>query len=376
MVLARSRQLIDRLASGGAHELPVSHADLDTAVAPTVRPWDGQRPLRIEWIVPPVAEGSGGHVTMLRLVQRAEERRLECRLRFHDALGAQPLTHARRVLRDYFPAVRADLEAFDGHAPDADILVATSWPTAWAVASAKSDALRAYLIQDYEPWFYAAGSHAAMAARTYELGLLGVAIGEPLAALVRDLHGMDCLSFNFGVDTARFFRRDDRRDGVLFYGRPETPRRGFELGAAALRHFAQARPTARIHVIGGTAPSRWLPNGSIQHGVVGHDELNDIYNRSRAGLVLSFTNVSLLPMELLAAGCRPVMNDSWMARQVLSDLPVRYAPSDPVSLARVLIHAWDENVDGANAPTLAGRSWNAAADEFLDGLASRLPLAR
>jgi hypothetical protein len=61
-----------------------------------------------------------------------------------------------------------------------------------------------------------------------------------------------------------------------------------------------------------------------------------IYNRCFAGLSLSLTNVSLVPHEMLAAGCIPIVNDAAHNRLVLDNPFVRYVPAYPQALATEL----------------------------------------
>ena len=62
-------------------------------------------------------------------------------------------------------------------------------------------------------------------------------------------------------------RRPAARCGVVFFARPDTPRRGFELGMLALELFAGEHPEVEIHVIG-AAPARrvGVPFPFIDHG--------------------------------------------------------------------------------------------------------------
>ncbi len=122
--------------------------------------------------------------------------------------------------------------------------------------------------------------------------------------------------------------------GVVFYARRETARRGFELGLMALEMFAAHRPDVTIHIYGDKIGK--LPFAFVDHGHVTPDELNDIYNRCHAGLSLSFTNVSLVALEMLAAGCIPVVNDAVEVRTDLDNPFVRYASAYPQALASEL----------------------------------------
>ena len=58
--------------------------------------------------------------------------------------------------------------------PESDVAVATLWATAFTVAKLPWSGRRFYLIQDFEPAFYPAGTLYALAEETYRLGLYGL----------------------------------------------------------------------------------------------------------------------------------------------------------------------------------------------------------
>jgi glycosyltransferase involved in cell wall biosynthesis len=102
----------------------------------------------------------------------------------------------------------------------------------------------------------------------------------------------------------------------------------------AIEEFARRRPDLKIHLYGGNVGR--VPLSFIDHGAVSPSELNSIYNQCYAGLSLSFTNVSLVPHEMLAAGCIPVVNEAEHNRIVLDNQYVRYAAPNPHALASEL----------------------------------------
>jgi O-antigen biosynthesis protein len=79
-----------------------------------------------------------------------------------------------------------------------------------------------------------------------------------------------------------------------------------------------------------------LPYRRHDHGRVSPEQLNRIYNQCFAGLSLSLTNVSLVPHEMLAAGCIPVVNDVEQNRMVLDNPFMRYAEAYPQGLVNEL----------------------------------------
>src|SRR6202012_4909998 len=86
-----------------------------------------------------------------------------------------------------------------------------------------------------------------------------------------------------------------------------------------------------------------LPFAATDHQLQTPEQLNALYNRCVAGLVLSATNVSLVPHEMLAAGCIPVVNDVEHNRIFLDNDHVAYAPATPFELAGKLCELVDRS---------------------------------
>ena len=72
------------------------------------------------------------------------------------------------------------------------------------------------------------------------------------------------------------------------------------------------------------------------HGKLTTAALDRLYNQCAGGLSLSFTNVSLIPWELLASGAVPVVNDAAHNRLVLDNSQVVWARPTPQALADAL----------------------------------------
>ena len=244
---------------------------------------------------------------------------------------------------DWFPAL-CPISA-GAELPDADVLLATSWATAYVVRALGAAHRRAYLVQDYEPLFYPAGSEQALAAATYSMGLHGICLGRWLAAELTGKHMMATSSVDFGIDHVTYAPPLATRVGppaVAFYARPTTPRRGFEIGVAALSLMHVKRPDVAIHLFGEPIDTRMLPFPAISHGVLGHPDLATLYGSCAAGFVLSLTNLSLIPLEMLATGLPVVMNDGPFNRHSLESDHVRYCDPLPHRLAEGLIEVIEQ----------------------------------
>ena len=140
----------------------------------------------------------------------------------------------------------------------------------------------------------------------------------------------------FGCDTDvyRLLEPPQERSGVVFFVRPNVPRRGFVLGSLALAAFHELHPEQEIHLYGDRPPP--LPFPATSHGRLAPVELNALYNRTLGGLALSFTNVTLVAEEMLASGNVPVANRSPYSRGGLDNEHVVWADPTPQAVARAL----------------------------------------
>lgn len=297
-------------------------------------PLNEKEPLILNWVMSPPSAGSGGHTTMFRLIEHFEQAGNLCRVYLYDIYGGDAGHHGRR-LRKFFPKFLGEIhDATDGMA-DAHAVFASAWPTAYPVFNDSCRGMRFYLVQDFEPWFHPVGARSLLADQTYRMGFHAITAGRFLAMKLSAEYGMAANSFDFGCDRTYYLADDTSgRDGVVFYARPDAPRRAFEVGIMALQLFAQRHPGITIHLYG--ARIGHLPFPFKDHGLLSPAELNGIYNRCFAGLALSMTNVSLVPHEMLAAGCIPVVNDADHNRLVLGNSFVRYALATPHALADAL----------------------------------------
>ena len=170
------------------------------------------------------------------------------------------------------------------------------------------------------------------------------------------------------------------RNGVVFYFRPDTPRRASELGMLALELFARRHPEVDIHLIGQSIRWRRPTFRYIDHGHLSTSELNVLYNQCAAGLVLSLTNMSLLPTELLASGCVPVMNDAEHTRMSCDSPFARFATPTPAALADELSAAVEQAFDPEERAKIAASvgqvGWERVADQLESGIRNGLARAR
>lgn len=320
-------------------------------------------PTFINWVTTPAGRGSGGHTTLFRVIRYLEAHGYRNRVYFYDVYRADQRYYAS-IARNYYGFHGEIADVTEGM-KDAHAVVATSWQTAYPVFNSRCAGKRFYFVQDFEPYFYPAGSYSVLAENTYRMGFHAITAGRWLAQKLRAEFEMEADAFDFGCDTTHYYRQESqriRRSGVVFYARPEAARRGFELGLLALEMFSARNPDIEIHFYGEKIPG--LRFRATNHGRVPPEQLNQIYNQCYAGLSLSLTNVSLVPHEMLAAGCIPVVNDAAHNRTVLDNPFVRYVSPRPEALAaelEALVTKVDfESMSRAAAASVRAASWDEA----------------
>lgn len=307
----------------------------DLRLATPERRPDRGTPLTVGWVCSPPGAGSGGHTTFFRMVEGMEAAGHTCVLYLYDPFKGDLERHTR-MIRGFWPGVKAEVRSVaDGLAP-LDAYVASAWETAHVLA-AKADVAtrRLYFVQDFEPFFYPQGSEYVLAEDTYRFGFRSITVGPMLATMLRDRFGVTAAVANFGIDTSVYrLTNPSPRRGVIFYAKRDTPRRGFLLGLLALREFHRRHPDETIHIFGD--PTVEVPFPAVNHGVLNPARLNELYNQCTAGIAMSFTNLSLVPDEMLAAGVVPVVAESPYAKVTMDNPHVRWVQPTAHGLADAL----------------------------------------
>jgi glycosyltransferase involved in cell wall biosynthesis len=332
--------------------------------------------LRVAVVIPSFRRGSGGHQTIVHLARGLAARGHAVTLWLEDDEGRHADGQAAEHFASFFgwPGLRGTFAGWDG----CDVAVATGWQTVHRVLRLAGCGARAYLVQDHEPDFYAASASRTWAGQTYGLGLHCIAASRWLAGELRDRYGASAGHFDLALDHDVYRPRDAPRDGsVLFYARATTPRRAVPLGLLALEELARRRPGVDIALFGEAGEVRaGFAHRSL--GVLSGDELADAYARAEVGLVLSMTNISLVPLEMLACGLPCVELDTPCLRAELgADGPVELAAFDPPAVADALERLLDdprrrEARRRAGAELVAGRRWEGAAAQVETGLRAAL----
>lgn len=331
-----------------------------------------KKQMTFNWLMPPPGKGSGGHLNIFRFIKYLEQAGHKSRIYIYTQHAPGRISDIHTLMGDSYPKLDATMEWIDdgNEMKSADGVFATSWETAYASFNSGSKGKRFYFVQDFEPYFYAVGSLSVLAENSYKFGFYGVTAGNWLATKLRRDYGMDTDHFDFGSDGDLYsFVNDKPRKEVFFYARPNTERRGFEMGIMALDIFHKKHPDYTINFAGWDVSGYEIPFPYNNLETLEVNELNDLYNRCVAGLVMSFTNMSLLPLELLGSGTIPVVNEGENNVLVSNNPYIAYSAPNPVALAEALssVVTRDDQVGYAKkaATSVKLNSWDNSGTKFV-----------
>jgi glycosyltransferase involved in cell wall biosynthesis len=163
-----------------------------------------------------------------------------------------------------------------------------------------------YFVQDFEPLFSPMGTEYILAENTYRQGLYCITSGPWCEVVLKRDFDAEADHFEFPIDRSVYFPRPRTQHApyVLYFAKPEMPRRCYELGVMMLREFHRLAPEVEIIMYG----SRNVDLGTLGfpatlQGVLPttHD-LAQAYANADLGIAFSTTNPSLVPYEMMACG--------------------------------------------------------------------------
>lgn len=333
----------------------------------------------IAWVISPPGRSSGGHINAYRFMKYLEDAGYKITLFIYSAAPYPRISlegiKAMVASNSGYPTLEAGYQLYNpqqGITGDFDAIVASDWPTAYAAWRYDKDIPRLYWVQDFEPYFFPAGPDYVVAENSYRLGYQGIACGPWLAEKVNDVAGMPCRFYDYQVDSQRYRRtNDERREDIFFYARPSTARRGTEFGLLVLEEVHKRRPDLRIHIAGWDMSHADVRFPFVNHGTLETSELPHLYNQCATALLISLTSVSLLPLEVMACGVIPVVNDAANTRVSLNNNPgIDFVAMSPGLMAEHLIQAVDrpDQVEHSRtiAQSMSSGSWDGPGKTVVD----------
>ena len=290
-----------REAAEAAYGLAPPTSPAVTAAIPS----DGSRRLRIDWIVPGLIIGSGGHRNIFRAAYYLERIGHDVGLHFCNTVLASDTL--RDQLHTHFYPFEGEVRRHDGIMRYSDALMATHWSTVGLAQEARGLTREVmYFVQDFEPLFEPMGTGYILAENTYRQGLYCITSGPWCERVLRREFAAEADHFEFPLDRAVYFPRPRQKDNlnVIFFARPEMPRRCYDLGIRMLRELHLLMPRLEIIMFGSknVDPSSVGFPASFQAVVPTIGGLAQMYSDADLGIAFSTTNPSLVPYEMMACG--------------------------------------------------------------------------
>lgn len=294
----------------------------------------------LNWVIPEMGKGSGGHTTIFRMVSYLENLGFHNRIYLFNSPNYRNNKSVIEFVREYFPLLDHKVEMFwdVSQMTYAHATFATSWETAYFVKRYKNTSAGCYFVQDFEPYFFPNGSYYHLAENTYRFGLYGITAGDWLKEKLEKEYGMWTRSFGFSYDKSVYTPKEKNKitKKIFFYARPYTPRRDFEIGLLALDEVCK-RIKGLTVIFAGEDISRYVvPFKHENHGIVSVRELAGFYHQCDMCLVVSGTNLSLLPLEIMGSNsvavCSRGENSSWL----VNDENAVMVDYNPIEIADVI----------------------------------------
>lgn len=310
--------------------------------------------LRVTYVLDRLIVG-GGVLSVLQLVNELIRLGVEARVM---ALYEDPLIHDWRPLYTQ-PLIYRNAQELLAECPDSDVIFATHWNTAeWVHRLWKAGRTRtaAYLVQDYEPWFFpeTAMDQRELVRSTYRLLPHRIVMSDWLRDLLAADGDNDKTShppeletekIALGMDLGQFYPRPIQRGSqpiVLAMARPGTPRRGFSATIAALAEVKQARPDVEIVLFGDRFLDRQaIPFPFRNEGlVIRQNRLAELYSGADIFLDGSeFQGFGRCALEAMACGAACVLTDRGGVLEYArhGDNALLTPPGQPAALAASIL---------------------------------------
>jgi glycosyltransferase involved in cell wall biosynthesis len=260
--------------------------------------------------------------------------------------------------------------------PRCDVALATTWQSAYYVQAFPFAKSKFYFMQDFESQFYAHGTASMQANNSYCFGFPGITGGTWNRAMYESFGGK-AEHYIFSTDRNIFFpaaedgKVRDKVSRIFFYGRPSTERRCFELGVVSLQKIANKFPDIEI-VIAGLDMDNHLPFKATLLGNLNLAKTGELYRSCDIGIAFSGTNLSYLPVELMACGVPVISNRGphveWFCEHMVNSVLADPVPTAVLDAVEMLVNSREtrQSLVNRGLAETGKRTWESEMDRIYD----------
>jgi len=333
--------------------------------------------LNIAFIIPGLPKFSGGHTSILRLGTYLEEFGNKVYYITYDNSRQKDMIGNAKINLDYYKGEILEKYALDDN--NYDIGIATCWVSAYYLyKKQKSFRYKAYFIQDFEPAFYPEGDLYYLALNTYKMGFHMISLGHwnkhKIEKLFTKLH-VDSINFPFEKKQYPFIKREININKILklaVYIKLVQKRAPILLiHSLDLLYKELSADGMRVEInFFGVNKYLKFPIGN-NLGKLRHDQLKKLYNRCHIGVVASFSNVSLVPYEMIACGLPVIEFKEGSAPFFFSEKSMIFSKSYPRDFVKKIKY-FINNQDKLNEllknaqKEITEKTWENSAKQFLE----------
>jgi glycosyltransferase involved in cell wall biosynthesis len=271
-------------------------------------------------------------------------------------------------------------QAWERYLPEADVVVATAWPSAYTVNGLTSrKGKKAYLIQDYEVW---AGAPADKVDRTFSLPLTPIVISSWLLGLVQEISGRPKDGIHVvanGINLQQFHNPNKvyhRPRRILMVYRTAR-RKGLADGIRAFELARAQYPDIQL-IMMGLKRGAGVPHHAEFHKNPGQDELRKIYSSCDILVFPSWQEgCGLPPMEAMACQCAVVATNVGAVPDyaIAGQTALVSEPQNPKALARNIMRLLDDEdelmrISQAGYERIKQFTWERATEQLEQALMS------
>ena len=261
----------------------------------------------ITFVVPGMIKGSGGHNKIISIAKLLASSGYTVLLTFTGPTADYP--SPGQIAEDLDLDRHNIRVVYSAQVPaTTNITIATYWATVYNVEKSQVWCGRRYhLLQDYEPYFFPMSTDYLLAVNAMQKEYEKISYGPWVKRIIADRHNLTAQEMPFYIDKDTYHTRPEisrKHNRVLFFARPDMPRRCFDLGVEALKAYqAKYGFDTEIIFFGSYAVANiGLDLSYVDLTVLSPTELACIYNEATVGLVFSPTNPSMVPFEMMACG--------------------------------------------------------------------------